>query len=62
MTKYAFKDEIPLVAGVPITGFAEGGCMCPECFDKLASDRGILIRWLATNDAAQAAREDPCQE
>ena len=24
MTKYAFKDEIVLVAGVPLSGFAEG--------------------------------------
>lgn len=46
-----------------ITGKTSGnGAYCPECFDKLASDKGIAIRWLATEEyrfnKKEAANED----
>ena len=28
-----------------ITGCHENGILCPDCFNKLAKNRGLLIKW-----------------
>ena len=32
----------------------EGGCLCTRCFDRRASKKGILLRWMPTVDCRRA--------
>ena len=40
-----------------VTNFKEGnGIYCPNCFDRMAKEKGIAIRWLAVEEYKFTAR------
>ncbi len=37
-----------------VTGILDGsGIYCPKCFDELATEKGIFIRWIPTEEVKE---------